>query len=84
MTDCKWNIMEVQKLIKHITTDCVEGFYCNQCRTNVGDSGRVMLKLFTDATLPRRDHFFGEPAGLFNLVRKKQIRQVFGENKNGI
>lgn len=76
--------MEAQKLIKHITTDCVKGSYCAQCRTNVGDSDRVMLKLFTAATLLRRDHSFGEPAVLFNLVRKKQIRQVFGENKNGI
>lgn len=51
VTDCKWNIMEAQKLIKHITTDCVKGPFCAQCRTNVGDSGRVMLKLFTATQL---------------------------------
>lgn len=61
VTDCKWNIMEAQKLIEHITTDCVKGSYCGECRTNVGDSGRVMLKLFTAATLLRRDLFF-QPA----------------------
>lgn len=80
-TVCKWNIMEAQKLIKHITTNCVMGSSrlpaqqskCGRlCRSNV----EIVLRC--NPTKGGGIIFMG--ACRFNQSYAwKQIRQVFGE-----
>lgn len=49
MTDCKWIIMEVLKLIKRNAAYSVRASPA-ECRTRLADSGKMMLKLLTAVT----------------------------------
>lgn len=49
MTDCKWIIMEVLKMIKKNAAYSLRASP-TECRTRLADSGKMMLKLFTAVT----------------------------------